>query len=149
MSKLQKPPDQQRPLIDFDRKGQARRTFLVGSAAVLGGFAYWSFRQSSIAAAASDVPLPATVTVVDFGADGKPRGKITVPTVSKPDAEWKHDLSSISYDVTRHDDTERPYTGNSWDIHDHGLFRCICCDTALFSVSVRCWPRVHGGFERR
>ncbi len=100
-------------------------------------FAYWSLRKPGIASAASDVPLPAAVTIVDFGADGKPRGKITVPTVSKSDAEWKHDLSSISYDVTRHDGTERPYTGNSWDLHDHGLFRCICCDTALFSSETK------------
>jgi len=137
MSNLQKGSNQQTLLIDVDWKLRSRRTFLVGSAAALGVFAYWSLRKPGVAAASSDVPLPATVTVVDFGTDGKPRGKITVPTVTKPDAEWKHDLSSISYDVTRHDGTERPYTGNSWDLHDHGLFRCICCDTALFSSDTK------------
>jgi hypothetical protein len=40
--------------------------------------------------------------------DGKPRGKITMPTVSKPDAEWKHNLSTISYNVTRHDGRSGP-----------------------------------------
>ena len=124
-------------MIEVDGKRHTRRTFLVSSAAALGAVAYWTFRTPGIEAAASESPLPATVTIVDFGTDGKPRGKITVPTVSKPDSEWKRGLSSISYDVTRHDGTERPYTGDSWDLHDRGLFRCICCDTALFSSDTK------------
>jgi hypothetical protein len=91
MSKLQKGFNQ-RPTNDVDSKRPTRRTLLVGSGAVLGGFASWSLRRPGAASAASDVPFPATVTITDFGTDGKPRGKITVPTVSKPDVEWKHDL---------------------------------------------------------
>jgi peptide-methionine (R)-S-oxide reductase len=137
MSKVKEPYDQQIPLNEIVGKRQSRRTFLVGSAATLGIFASWAIGKPRVASAASDVSLPSAVTIVDFGVDGKPRGKMTVPTVSKPDAEWKHDLSSISYDVARHDGTERPYTGNSWDLYDRGLFRCICCDTALFSSETK------------
>jgi peptide-methionine (R)-S-oxide reductase len=95
--------------------------------------------RPTIASAASDgnSPAPATVTIVQFDADGKKTGKVTVPRVVKSDAEWKQQLSPISYEVTRHAGTERAYTGNSWDLHDHGLFRCICCDTALFSSETK------------
>lgn len=118
-------------------KNPSRRTFLVSSTAVLGVFAYWSLSRTGAASARSDAPLPATVMIADFDRDGRPRGQITVRTVSKPDTEWKHSLSTISYDVTRHDGTEQPYTGDSWNLHENGIFRCICCDTALFSSETK------------
>jgi peptide-methionine (R)-S-oxide reductase len=46
-------------------------------------------------------------------------------------------LSSTSYWVTRHADTERPFTGATWNEHGHGIFRCICCDLALFSSETK------------
>jgi peptide-methionine (R)-S-oxide reductase len=64
-------------------------------------------------------------------------GKETVPHIVKPDAEWKRQLSAISYEVARQAGTERPYTGDSWDLHTAGLFRCVCCDTALFSSATK------------
>ena len=30
-----------------------------------------------------------------------------------------------------------PFSGAYWDLHDKGLFRCLCCDTALFSSAVK------------
>jgi peptide-methionine (R)-S-oxide reductase len=39
--------------------------------------------------------------------------------------------------VTRHSGTERAYTGATWNLHDPGIFRCICCDTALFSSKTK------------
>jgi peptide-methionine (R)-S-oxide reductase len=80
---------------------------------------------------------PGVVTIVQFSADGKRTGKVSVPRVIKSDADWKHQLSPISYEVARHAGTERAYTGNSWDLHDPGLFRCICCDNALFDSQTK------------
>ena len=77
------------------------------------------------------------VTIVEFAANGKKTGKIVVPKVVKPDAEWRSQLSAISYEVTRHAGTERAYSGATWDLHDKGLFRCICCDVALFSSDTK------------
>ena len=34
--------------------------------------------------------------------------------------------------MTRHEGTERPFSGKYNDNHADGLYRCICCDTALF-----------------
>ena len=35
--------------------------------------------------------------------------------------------------MTRKQGTEPPYTDAAWKTKDKGLYRCVCCDTALFS----------------
>lgn len=79
----------------------------------------------------------ADVAIVEFSDAGVRVGVVTVPKVVKPDAEWKKQLSPLAYSVTRHADTEYPFTGAYWNLHDKGIFRCVCCDTALFSSSAK------------
>ena len=76
--------------------------------------------------------LPAEVTIENFSRDGKSLGKATVPSIVKTDAEWRKELSEASFNVTRHEGTERPFSGEYNDNHADGLYHCICCDTALF-----------------
>ncbi len=52
--------------------------------------------------------------------------------VKKTDAEWKQMLNNEQFDVARKKGTERAFTGAYWDNHEHGVYRCICCDTELF-----------------
>ena len=117
----------------------SRRAFTVTAAGVCGAVALWSWHRSPNAdvEAKGGGGAPGVVTIVQFSADGKRTGKVTVPRVIKSDADWKHQLSPISYEVARHAGTERAYTGNSWDLHDRGLFRCICCDNALFDSQTK------------
>jgi peptide-methionine (R)-S-oxide reductase len=116
-----------------------RRAFIVSAATAISAAAFWGLRRSTIAAAR---PLgadegPKTVTIVEFSADGQRTGTVTVPRVIKTDEAWRHQLSQTSYWVSRHADTERPYTGDLLDQHDRGIFRCICCDLALFSSETK------------
>ena len=60
-----------------------------------------------------------------------------VPKVVKTDAEWQKQLTPLAYQITREAGTERPFSGAYWNLHEKGLFRCICCDTALFSSAVK------------
>ena len=75
---------------------------------------------------------PANVTIENFSAAGASLGKQTVPRVARSDDEWRKLLPEESFQVTRHEGTERPYSGKYNKNHADGLYRCICCDTALF-----------------
>ena len=114
-----------------------RRTFLITAAGVVGvaGLAAW--HRSFAVAAGSGAGTPGNVTIVQFSDAGKAVGKVTVPKVIRSDAEWKQKLAPISYDVARREGTERPYSGSTWNNHDHGFYRCICCDNALFSSQTK------------
>jgi len=116
-----------------------RRGFIVGAAAVVSGVAFVALRRATLAKPqpVSASELPAMVEIVEFDADGKRKGKAAVHSIVKSDTEWRHQLSQTSYRVTRQADTERAFTGDSWDQHERGLFRCICCETALFSSAAK------------
>jgi peptide-methionine (R)-S-oxide reductase len=57
--------------------------------------------------------------------------------VIKTDAEWREQLGSQEYEVTRRKGTERAFTGKYWDNHDKGLYRCICCGNDLFTSDTK------------
>ncbi len=52
--------------------------------------------------------------------------------VRKTDAEWKAQLSSLAYEVTRQGETEYPFTGKYWNHHEMGVYYCVGCGTPLF-----------------
>jgi len=109
-----------------------RRAFLINSAGACGAVALWSLQIPAFASTA-----PGMVTIVEFAANGKKTGKVVVPKVVKSDAEWRSQLSAISYEVARQAGTERAYSGDTWNLHDRGLFRCVCCNTAAFSSETK------------
>ncbi|HWK53175.1 MAG TPA: peptide-methionine (R)-S-oxide reductase MsrB [Hyphomicrobiales bacterium] len=74
----------------------------------------------------------ATVSIEVFGADGTSQGLQQMQKVVKSEAEWKEQLEPLSFRVTRHEDTERAFSGPYNSNHEDGLYRCICCDTALY-----------------
>lgn len=53
--------------------------------------------------------------------------------ITKPDAEWKTQLTAEQYHVTREKGTEHAFSGAYWDNHAAGVYRCVCCDTELFT----------------
>ena len=57
--------------------------------------------------------------------------------ITKTDAEWRAQLDPMEYQVTRHAATERAFTGKYWDHHEHGIYRCVCCGTALFESDAK------------
>ena len=53
--------------------------------------------------------------------------------ITKSDADWKKQLTAEQFQVARKKGTERAFSGAYWDNHEHGMYNCICCGTALFN----------------
>ncbi len=51
----------------------------------------------------------------------------------RPDDGLREKLSEEQFQVTQNAATERPFTGKYVDHKADGTYRCICCDTPLFS----------------
>ncbi|MFA6986996.1 MAG: peptide-methionine (R)-S-oxide reductase MsrB [Arenimonas sp.] len=120
------------PPVDSSLGNPARRRLLGGSILALAGLTLACSRSGAAAnAAAAKGPAP-IVTIVEFAKDGKRLQAVRVPKVIKPLDEWKQQLPPRSFYVTREQGTERPFSGEYNDLHAKGIFRCICCDTALF-----------------
>ena len=68
---------------------------------------------------------------------GRSLGVGRVEKIVKSDAQWREKLSAQAFDVTRKEGTEPAFTGDYWDNHGDGLYRCICCDTALFDSKTK------------
>jgi peptide-methionine (R)-S-oxide reductase len=127
-------------MFDLDRgkkeSNVSRRVFLAGVGAALGGTLLWSWRRPRVIAVAAKSE-PGEVTVVQFSDEGKRLAKVKIARVVKTDEEWRKQLSPGAFDITRHADTEIAYTGKYWNLHDRGIYRCICCDNALFSSATK------------
>ena len=115
-----------------------RRSFIAGSIA-LGAFLAWRFteRNQPMDAEVESAGLPTTVTIVEFTDTGQRISTLSARRIVKTEAEWKRQLSADSFEVTRHAATERPYTNENPNAHQKGVFRCICCETALFSADTK------------
>lgn len=57
--------------------------------------------------------------------------------IEKPDAEWRKELTNQQYHVTRCGGTERAFTGEYWNNHDDGTYRCVCCGEPLFTSETK------------
>jgi peptide-methionine (R)-S-oxide reductase len=120
------------------RSTLGRRAFLLGSVSALAGLAVWSWDRHSAPVEAGSAPQAGReVTIVRFSDAGKRLGKIRIAQVVKSQEEWRKQLSPAAFEITRQAGTELAFTGQYWNLHEAGLFRCICCDNALFSSQTK------------
>jgi peptide-methionine (R)-S-oxide reductase len=122
---------------DHEQPVNVRRRAFLGSAAVaIGGLALWQWKKPALLEAAPTAE-PKDVTIVVFSDAGERQKKVTIAKVIKTSAEWRKQLSTNAYDITRNADTEMAFSGQYWNLHDKGIYRCICCDNALFDSATK------------
>jgi peptide-methionine (R)-S-oxide reductase len=97
--------------------------------------------------------LPPTVRIAEVDGSGRVVRIAEVPTVRKTDAEWKRELAVDQFTMTRRADTELAYAGEYWDFHGDGIYRCVCCGTALFDSATKFdsgtgWPSFYAPVAR-
>jgi peptide-methionine (R)-S-oxide reductase len=133
---------------DSSSRKTSRRVFLISAAAIGGGVYFLGMSvfskktETAEAGARKQSPQqagnqPGEVTIVEFTDSGERKETVHVPKIVKSDAEWKQQLPPNAYDIARHDDTEMAFTGQYWNNHEQGIYRCICCGTALFSSETK------------
>jgi len=121
------------PLTRLHRTA-GRRAFLLGTVVGVGALAVarpWARADQTSAA------TPGMVTIVRFSDSGARQQTVSVPKVVKSDEDWQKQLSPESFAVTRKAGTEAPFSGALLNVHDQGVFRCICCDNALYNASTK------------
>jgi peptide-methionine (R)-S-oxide reductase len=122
----------------------ARRTFIVGAImlplAIKTGLALAAQAVGSDSGAqgagASEGAI-GKVSIAEFSDSGAPTGLASLGKVVKSDVEWKEQLTAEQYDVTREGGTERPFVNEYDELRAKGLYRCVCCGTALFSSETK------------
>jgi len=57
---------------------------------------------------------------------------IVTMKVEKSAEEWSKILEPDVFYITRQKGTEKAYSGQYWDHHEEGVYKCIACDQDLF-----------------
>ena len=135
-------------MVEDEIRGLSRRQLMgaamsgaaAGAVLFVGGFAR--------------ADVPGDVVIEEFADSGRDLGPAHLPKVVKSEQDWRKLLSPQSFDITRHAGTEPPFTGAYWNQHADGLYRCICCATALFDSRTKFesgtgWPSFYQPISRK
>jgi len=60
-----------------------------------------------------------------------------MPKIPHSRTPWQRPLSADEYAVTRAKATERAFSGRYWNTFTPGIYRCVCCGTALFASDTK------------
>ena len=109
------------------RRALAIAPFAVGGAAVV----LSQVGRSSGGGSEQDVGI------IDFDDAGRKLGPAVRKKVVRSDGDWRRQLTTAQYWSARRGSTDTPYTGTYYQLETTGLFRCVCCGTALFDSSTK------------
>ena len=67
-------------------------------------------------------------------------------------SDLKSKLSKLAFEVTQNSATEPPFTGKFFNFFEDGIYKCVCCGSALFKSNDKFksstgWPSFHSCFN--
>ena len=95
-----------------------------------------NLRILAIALLAFSTTLNASDRTLKLYSAGK-KGYVMVDKIVKSDDDWKKQLTPLQFDVTRKKGTERAFSGEYWNNHEKGIYKCVCCGTDLFTSDTK------------
>ena len=117
-----------------------RRGFILGSATLASYGLLVGVQRACLSAFANgrqEESNPGPETIIEFADDGTRIGAKSVAKVRRTNEEWKKLLTPGQYEVTRRGATEFAFSGDLYDQHAPGLYRCVCCANALFESATK------------
>jgi peptide-methionine (R)-S-oxide reductase len=105
--------------------------FVAAVALIAGTGLYWLIHSPKLpqaSQAGSGVP----VTLVLFSDQGQRLESVSIRQIVHSEREWRSQLTSEQFDVTRRRGTEAPFHNLYWNEHKTGIYRCVSCGNALF-----------------
>ena len=108
----------------------SRRRALLITPFAFAGLVAISSRKGSDSTSASDAGQE--VAIVEFDEAGRRLPATRMHKLARSRGEWRKLLTAEQYYVTREQATDTAFTGTYYQLHEAGLFRCICCGTGLF-----------------
>ena len=119
----------------------ARRGFIFGSATLVSYGLLVGVQRVCFSAFANDQADDESayriVTIIQFADDGARLGAKSLAKVHRTNQEWKKLLTPAQYQVTRRAATEFAYSGDLYNQHSPGLYRCACCENTLFDSATK------------
>ena len=73
--------------------------------------------------------------------------------VNKSEEEWQKELNDQQYYVCRQKGTEPAFTGQYWDNHEEGVYKCAACGEPLFTSETKFdsgtgWPSFYQPMDK-
>lgn len=80
-------------------------------------------------------------------------GRMNDKPMPQNEEEWRETLTSDEYHVLREKGTERAFTGEYYNSHDDGVYRCRGCGEPLFSSGAKYdsgsgWPSFYEALDK-
>ncbi len=72
--------------------------------------------------------------IIHYSTKGNPTPDFRI---EKTEEEWKSQLTSTQFRITRQKGTEHSHSGVLCSMHDKGKYNCICCDQPLFDSTIK------------